>query len=380
MRFIFYSPICFEKWDWHNSIDDDKGIGGSETSHVEMSWRLARRGHEVITYAPVPWEKGCQEWRGTKWYPLEEADFSLAGVWIIYRDPPTIMKFDHSRDDQQLWLLMQDYDYPSWTEENIKHTDKIITLCKAHGYDVGSRRPNTWDKIWLTSNGLKVDLIEEIEKEGPIERNPYKMIFTSSPDRGLKWVIQSFLRAREFVPELELHAFYGFNNLSKLKWAKKQIEELEVLLKSPGVHWRGRVGQRQLYKEWMSSGLWVYQTNFLETSCISCMEAQAMGAIPIFNPVYALGENIQFGIPIYGDAYDDPLTRARYVGEIVRLATNHELQEKIREKMMPWARKHFDWEVFTEQWICEAENRRADFEAKYPFPLQIPVEKEAILT
>lgn len=376
MRFIFYSPVAFEKWCWTNSVE--QGIGGSETSHVEMAWRLARQGHEVITYAPVPWEKGCQEWRGTKWYPLEEVDYNLAGTWMIYRSPSTIDKFDHSRTDQKFCLIYQDYHYPDLTEERTEKFDWHMTLCKAHGYDLLRRYPTIQDKLWLSSNGLKVDLIEEIEAEGIPKRNPYKMIFTSSPDRGLKYVIQSFLRAKEFVPQLELHAFYGFNNLSKLKWATKQIEELEILLKSPGVRWHGRVSQKELYKEWMSAAIWCYQTNFLETSCITSMEAQGMGAIPIFNPVYALGENVQFGVPIYGDAYDDPLTRSRYVGEIVRLATNHELQDKIREKMIPWARKRFDWEVFTQQWICEAEGRRADFEVEYSFPSQIVIPKEEL--
>ena len=45
MDFYLYSPVCFEKWDWRSSVKT--GIGGSETSHVEMAWRLAARGHKV---------------------------------------------------------------------------------------------------------------------------------------------------------------------------------------------------------------------------------------------------------------------------------------------------------------------------------------------
>ncbi len=373
MRFIFYSPVKFENWDWRNSVE--QGIGGSETSHVEMAWRLARRGHEVITYAPIP--DDCPgEWKNTKWYRIEEVDWSLSGTWIIYRAPSAIDNFDLTRKDQQKWLLYQDYYYQDLTPERVKAFDKHITLCKAHAYDLMRKYPDIGDRMWLTSNGLKVDLLEEVEKEGIPERNPYKMIFTSSPDRGLKYVIQSFLRAREFVPQLELHAFYGFNNLSKLPWAKSKIEELEILLKSPGVHWHGRVSQKELYQHWLTSGFWMYQTNFWETSCITCMEAQGCGAIPIFNPVYALGENVHYGVPIYGDAYEDPLTRARFVGEVIRMGTRFDIQNQIRKPMMEFARKRFDWQVMTEQWICEAEGRRADFEKQYDFPSQIEIKKK----
>src|SRR3990167_1047237 len=51
MDFYFYSPVAFEKWDFRNSIET--GIGGSETSHVEMAWRLARRGHKAVTHPPI---------------------------------------------------------------------------------------------------------------------------------------------------------------------------------------------------------------------------------------------------------------------------------------------------------------------------------------
>src|SRR6266498_2675261 len=111
MKFIFYSPVSFEKWDWRNSVE--KGIGGSETSHVEMAWRLAARGHEVITYAPIP--DDCPGvWKNTKWFPIEKADFKEKGVWILYRCPEVVDKFlsKKKRVGQQLWLMMQDWDYP----------------------------------------------------------------------------------------------------------------------------------------------------------------------------------------------------------------------------------------------------------------------------
>jgi hypothetical protein len=85
-------------------------------------------------------------------------------------------------------------------------------------------------------------------------------------------------------------------------------------------------------------------SNFTETNCITCQEAQAMGAIPIFKPVWAIGEYCQHGILIHGDPYGDALVQARYVGEIFRLASNVGLQEKIRPEMMSYARERFNWE------------------------------------
>lgn len=353
-RWIIHSSRHLEPWDWRNSVE--KGIGGSETSHVEMAWRLARRGYEVITYAPIP-EDCPGEWRGTKWVHHTKTDYSQPGIWLLYRTPAEIDNFDRTRNDQYVMILMQDWDYPEWTKERLEKVDKVICMCAWHAEYTAKLYPSVKDKIILTANGVKGDLIDQIEAEG-IERNPKRIIWTSSPDRGLKHLIKSFSKARVYVPELELHVFYGFDNIDKLIamnpksfYAKEKKKIMELMELTPGVTWHGRTSQEQLYREWFKSGIWVYQTNFLETSCITCMEAQAMGAIPIYNPVGALAENVKHGIPVSGDAYGDPLTQARFAAEIVRVASDAKFQDEIRSKMMFEARQRCDWESRVDQWV-----------------------------
>lgn len=352
MRFIFYSPVAFEQWDWRNSIE--KGIGGSETSHVEMAWRLARRGHEVITYAPIP--DDCPgEWRGTIWKRLDEVDWTLDGVWVLYRCPEKLDEFTEDHPRKTLWLLNQDWHYRTFTPERLAKLDKMLCLCEWHKRYCLETMSFPAEKIMVTSNGLKADLIEEVEKEG-ITRNPYRIMYASSPDRGLVHVIRAFAIAREFEPRLELHVFYGFNNLRKLTQMPRlqaNADLCERLMKQvPGVTFHGRITQNQLYREWMSTGLWVYRTDFRETSCITCMEAQALGAIPIVSPVAALDENVHFGEAIEGDA-DDPLVGAKFAQAIVKWA-HPTKQENTRKVMMAYARKRFDWERFVTEWEAEA--------------------------
>lgn len=359
MRFIFFSPVHFEDWDWRNSVE--RGIGGSETSHVEMAWRLARRGHEVISYAPIP--PDCPgEWRGTFWKRYEEADFTQDGLWVIYRAPDVLDKFGPRRPDQPRWLMCQDTWYPSMTPERAAKLDRVLALCQDHVAHLQASAPYLAEKLWLTSNGVKVDLVRELEARGDVpERNPLKLIYASSPDRGLVVLLDIFKRAKELVPGLELHVFYGMDNIEKLLaqgsgWAKASFAglkaKLDKLLKQPGVHWRGRVSQVGLYREWLSAGIWCYPTDFTETSCITCMEAQALGAIPITRPLWALTDNVRHGIWLDGTPAMDRLVRARYVGEIYRLATTPGLQERLREPMMAWARSYHNWERWVDQWEC----------------------------
>ena len=370
MRFILYSAVAFEPWNWMNSIE--QGIGGSETSHVEMAWRLAKRGHEVISYVPLP-EGSPNEWRGTQWYHVDQVDWSLPGVWVLYRDPALADHFlDQSPATHRLWALLQDWDYATWTPERIARHERIVPLCRSHAdwLTARHREPGFGERIWITSNGLKPELIAEAESEGPVERNPRRIMYASSPDRGLLPLLKSFRRAVEMVPDLELHAFYGFNNLDKLiarqgpssGFAKQKAQMLR-LAEHPNITLHGRVPQTQLYREWLKTGLWVYQTNFWETSCITCMEAQALGAVPIYNPVWALGENVHHGLMIRGNATDDPLVAARFSYGIWRLATDPALQERIRQPMMADARLRFSWENFVDQWERCAADPRAEMPA-----------------
>lgn len=361
MRFNFYSPVAFEKWDWRSSVE--KGIGGSETSHVEMAWRLARRGHEVVTYAPIP--DDCPgEWRGTKWYRIEDADFTQPGVWVLYRCPETVDQFSGKRADQALWLLLQDWDYQTWTPERVAKLKRIIPLCYAHRDWLLKRHPEFADKMWVTRNGIKGDLIAEVEAAGVLERNPKRIMFASSPDRGLLAALKIFRRAKEFVPDLEFHATYGFDNIDKMiangnrPFAKMKAECMD-LVEQTGAVFHGRLTQQQLYREWLKTGILLYPTTFWETGWITGLEGQALGAIPAFSPIWAQGENTKYGFPVPGNP-DDPLTLARFTAEVIGLANNPELQDRIRREMMPAVRRDWDWEQFVgnkpgENWIDAAE-------------------------
>ena len=79
------------------------------------------------------------------------------------------------------------------------------------------------------------------------------------------------------------------------------------------------------------------------------MEAQALGAVPIFSPTWALNDNVAHGISIKGDP-DAPLTRARFLAAVLRLTRDLDLQESVRRQMMPWARDRFNWERVADEY------------------------------
>jgi hypothetical protein len=347
MRFHLYANVAFEDWDWRNSIN--LGIGGCETSQTEMARGLARRGHEVYSYAPIPAD--CpREWEGTHWRHINEADFNESGIWVLYRCPEMIDKFDRIRTDQVLWLMFQDWYYPTLTSERLNKLDRAMILCHAHEKFLLGRCPELRGKTWITRNGIKPDLIAETEASSPIVRDPHRIMYASSPDRGLLAALKIFRRVKEHIPDASFVATYGFNNIDKMiekgaKHFQRNKDECLKLMEETGAVFAGRLSQRQLYREWFKTGLTVYCTNFFETGWITGLEAQALGAIPVFSPVYAQGENTKHGAMVVGNP-DDPLTIARFVKMVVGLMRHPELQEQIRKPMMCDVRANWGWEQF----------------------------------
>lgn len=353
MNFTFVSSPTFETWDWTNP--DAQGIGGSETSHIEMSNRLARRGHQVHSYAPTSFEGPANNPHGVTWESCAKAKWR-EGVWVLYRNPEVI---DDLPPGVPAWLVCQDVDYRGLTEERAARLTRIVGLCETHRKYLCARYPFAASKIYASSNGIKVDQIRQALADLP-PRNPKRLMYASSPDRGLLYLAMIFERAREIVPDLELHVYYGFNNLDKIIQANPQYregtEKLRKLLDQPGIEYHGRMGQPELFREWQKAGIWCHPSSFTETSCITCMDAQALGAIPITTPIWAVCENVEHGVFIEGDPYNCNLTRARYTLELIRMACDPNRQEAIRERMMPWALKRFDWEKYVDQWEEWAEN------------------------
>lgn len=333
MNIILHSPSHFERWDYRNP--DTVGIGGSETSAIEMAIRLAARGHDVTSYSPLPADCPDREYAGVHWRDLSECDFTAPGFWMLYRCPDAVDKFDPTRTDQRKWLICQDEDYHSWMEGLTEPTlarsrqdglQRVVALCQAQAAQYRDRYPRMAKKVCVSSNGIKGELVDRVlanTRRG--SRNPKRILFASSPDRGLAPLLWIFDRARETVPDLELYVAYGFDNIDKIaakveatpeaerdpgdaRWLK-WLHKLKADLRAPGITLTGRLPQPKLYELWTQCGLWVCATRFRETSCqpAGSLIFTRKGMVPI--------ENIKVG--------DEVLTHKGRFRKVTELKQRH---------------------------------------------------------
>lgn len=185
------------------------------------------------------------------------------------------------------------------------------------------------------------------------KRDPKKMIYASSYDRGLIYLLNNWPLIRKGCPEAKLDIYYGWdlydvihaNNPARMRW-KNQMTDM---MKQDGITHMGRVGHAELNKAYAMASIFSYPTDFTEISCISAMKAQFYGAIPVVTNFAALKETVQNGIKVDVDIMTSDGQKT-YVEALVALLNDETKQESIRKPMMEFAQKNFGWNLVAEKW------------------------------
>ncbi len=340
----------FEEWS-PSSIKT--GLGGSEQAVVYLGKELQKLGWKVTVFANPG--KAAGDFEGVKylpWYMLNPKDnFNVLVLWrnIGFVDFKPKAKFT------MVW--MHDVpNNPDFTEDRVDKVNKIAVLSEFHKgllrLDRGGKfEPMPNEKVFLTGNG-----IVPMKPSKKVKRDPHRLIYSSSPDRGLVFLLKMWPDIIKEVPDANLHIFYGFNIFDaihkgapgRMKWKQMVVD----LMKQPGITYHGRVGHNELHKEQAQAGIWAYPTDFDEISCITGMECQALGAVPVTTTVGAVNETVKNGVKVDVDIRTEE-GQKEYKEQLIKLLKNPKKQKEYRDNMMKWAQEHFLWSNVAKQWDQE---------------------------
>lgn len=335
----------FEKWD-ANSIKT--GLGGSEEAVVYLSKALNALGWKVTVYANPEKPGNFDGVEYKVWHDVNPKD--LFNTLILWR---SIGFVDLNPKARFTMVWMHDVpNNPDFTEERVAKVDKIAVLSEYHKsllrlHKNGLYEKMPEEKVFLTSNGLP-----DIDVK-PWKGNPHRMIYSSSADRGLIYLLKNWDKIRKEVPDAELHIFYGWqvydiahrDNPARQQWKEKVMK----MMKQDGIIYHGRVGHDALHYEMSKSGIWAYPTDFTEISCITAMKAQKLGAIPVVTDYAALTETVKNGLRIDVDITTEE-GQTEYFDALIGLLKDEKKQEEIRTPMMKWADHYFDWSNVAKLW------------------------------
>jgi len=337
-RFLDRPPVAIfcgpglEKWS-PLQVDGD-GLGGSETAVVHVAKGLCQRGMRVTVFAEAEGIfEGVRYRTHRKWAPE-------IPCWLLisWRHPEV---FDHPTAANHNWLWAHDTDYGDRvTPERMAKVDTYAVVSEWHREHTLTRYPFLEGKVIVVGNGIDPTRFEDPDETRILDR----VVYTSSPDRGLEQALTYWPRIMEIMPSATLTIFYGWDNYDLMGGRQDYKRRIRLLASQPGVVWRGRIGQQELARELAKASVLLYPGPhpFAETFGITFVEAQAAGCIPVTRDNGALPEVNRFGAVVPNDAPPE-----RWVTAMID-AMNTSKHD--RERAMAWART-VTWDKVADRFI-----------------------------
>jgi glycosyltransferase involved in cell wall biosynthesis len=323
--------------EWNGETARTQGLGGSEESVVNIAEGLVERGWNVSVYNNCGYrEVVC---KGVKYLPHWSWNY---------------------RDKQDIVILWRT---PRMADFDINAPKIYLDLHDAIGVKTDFHRslfpkvPD--DKFVVIPNGIDPDSFYEVEKD------PFLIINTSSPERSITGLIDIFKRIKKVIPQARCQWAYGWKVFDSvhssspaiMNWKQKVLEDI----KESGIEMLGRISHEEVAKLYRKANIFLYPTEFAEIHCISAAKAQAGGAIPVTTDFAALNETVQFGFKFHSAktkdtwalnntfdfAVESEEAREALAEEAIRL-----IREPIkdRHRMTQWAKETYSWYNIINQW------------------------------
>ena len=181
----------------------------------------------------------------------------------------------------------------------------------------------------------------------------HKLFWGSSYDRGLDMLLYMWPDIKQAYPDAELHICYGWDlflkvasgNPERMKWKVS----MDTLIAQPGITHHGRVGKEELARVRKLCGIWAYPTYFKEINCITALDCQSDGVVPVTMALAALEETVGEGILIKGDI-KDPKIQGEFLKELLSLMGDKKRWKNLSIKGKKFARNYV-WPKIADKWI-----------------------------
>lgn len=329
---------------------EEKSLGGSETAGLCMARELAKLGHNVTLFCNTTYEGKHEEVQFLKLDKLQGfMQYCPSDVTIVQRIPEMF----HKGIKSKINILWQ-HDVAIKSQRKAFHgglwnMDEVWCLSEFHIKQQADIYQVDKDLFWRTRNGI--DLIERPKSNK--NRNRKRLVYTSRPERGLDILLYDIMPkiwARDKEVSLSIAGYD--NTTQEMAGFYQQLQNEIVSCQQRGfdVKHLGALTKKDLYEFYKESGLYVYPTNFKETSCITVMEAQMCGLPMVCTDVGALPETTKHrsAMLVQGNAkskeYQD-----KFVDHVFTLLEDDFLYEQKQENGYEISSRN-EWSTIAKEW------------------------------
>lgn len=330
-------------YPFDEEIYKTKPLGGSETALVQMAKCLKEKtGRNVKVFNMR--DKPLVAESGVEYLPASELN-----AYLSKNRPSVNIAWRHNIKVTNAPTYLWCHDLITPGVETQQNFDKILCLSEFHKNYVQGLQGVPEEKIIVTRNGITPSKFHFFKPA----KNPNKIVWLSSPDRGLERAMLVMDEVRKEFPDAELHVYYGIEGLKNYGPVMSALaDRLKGMMDArPWVVYHGFTEQSKMYREVSDAVIWLHPNNFIETYAITAIECLSNGIFPVVRRLGALAntlaeaeKNRQAILLDY--AWEDP--------EAIKLhanATCRALLNRQWENLKGYNVNQHDWSSVADEWI-----------------------------
>lgn len=356
---------------------DPRGLTGSELGCIRIAKELAALGHDVTLQSVT--DMAGQDWEGIHVRdlddPIEPCDV------VIAINEPDLLRAAPAGAFRVCLQWLNDVSYCKvgfeqhvdlFLSPSAPHLEQVMTNLEWRKVEKTPEHPD--GKALYEPDAAKWAVVElgcdpeRYEQQG--DKVPGRVVYCSSPDRGLHWLLQEWPAIKRAVPNATLHIFYrlepwlrGFDQtpwfppIEPLRSRSNYVEECLTRFREHGgmgVTLRDSVSRETIEREMAQAEVLGYPcdtTTWSEGFSCTTLEACAAGAVPVLLPCDALPA-------VYGDCAVFGENVEAWREAVIRVLRDEKHRAELAEMCRAFASKR-TWRRTAERIMEEIDGRRA---------------------
>lgn len=344
-----FGPYCLSTrggFDFSDHEGDVRGRTGSEHGFIRMGEELHKLGHHVaLCTLPLAGTKFPAEWRGLQlvdYADRKDEEWDAVVSWNE-AEPLRGMRAKALAVSLQINTVVGDVsgiEVDAWLSPSEPHRQRL----QQHG--------GRWEVV---PDGVDLEPLDALAKQ---ERKvPGRVVWTSSPDRGLHWLLSAWPAIKKAVPHASLKVFYEYRSwLEHMKRVPAQYTAPDMLeqirraayieasipaLSRMGVEFCGATPRRDVERELVRAECLAYSCDTVlwsEGYSCSLMEACAARSCPVATDCDAFPDIYGGTLPLV----PLPLSKngEQFAGTVVAALTDLEFRSGVNARARALAEKN----------------------------------------
>ena len=346
--FCFHADGGFNNWS--GSSIQTIGVGGSETYIIEIARYVQKSGEfDVYVFCNCLEEENFE---GVIYKPLNDYYTFIRENYIhtcIVSRYSEYLPVTFKGWSENVYLVVHDLTPTGIVIPIDKKLKKIFCLTEWHVEYLTQIYPSLKNITVPFYYGID---FKKFKSDNIMLKQQYKFIYSSFPNRGLLQLLQMWPKIHQFQPLASLHIYCDVNGkwvneveLEMMNHIRKLMNQYNVDQHNMNIYYYGWVDKKTLADSWLSADVWFYPCTFMETFCLTALEAALTKTLVITNNLAALQNTVGHrGVIIKGEPQEVEW-QEKALSKIKKYLdpTNISLKNELIERNYEWASK-LSWE------------------------------------